>query len=133
MPRRPSTRSRTDRKSTRLNSSHTVIYTLSLHDSLPISGRTQQINFFPLGGVLTLVDLPGYGYAKAAKHKIADRSEEHTSELQSHSDLHSFPTRLSSDLGADAADQFLPSRWRADPGRSARLRLCQGGQAQDRG
>src|SRR5947207_1354384 len=29
-------RSKTDRKSTRLNSSHTVIYTLSLHDALPI-------------------------------------------------------------------------------------------------
>src|SRR5215218_9191135 len=28
------------------------------------------------------------------------RSEEHTSELQSHSDLHSFPTRRSSDIGA---------------------------------
>src|SRR5476649_892564 len=28
----------------------------------------------------------------------AHRSEEHTSELQSHSDLHSFPTRRSSDL-----------------------------------
>src|SRR5947207_246137 len=31
-----STRNRRDRKSTRLNSSHTVIYTLSLHDALPI-------------------------------------------------------------------------------------------------
>src|SRR5215211_7725094 len=30
----------------------------------------------------------------------APRSEEHTSELQSHRDLHSFPTRRSSDLGA---------------------------------
>src|SRR5476649_1421625 len=29
---------------------------------------------------------------------IAQRSEEHTSELQSHRDLHSFPTRRSSDL-----------------------------------
>src|SRR5215204_6132695 len=29
-------RLRSDRKSTRLNSSHTVIYTLSLHDALPI-------------------------------------------------------------------------------------------------
>src|SRR5438034_1330355 len=28
-----------DRKSTRLNSSHTVISPLSLHDALPISGR----------------------------------------------------------------------------------------------
>ena len=30
-------------------------------------GRTQQINFFNLGGKLILVDLPGYGYAKASK------------------------------------------------------------------
>src|SRR5882672_10779594 len=29
---------------------------------------------------------------------VINRSEEHTSELQSHSDLHSFPTRRSSDL-----------------------------------
>src|SRR5260221_604454 len=29
-----------DRKSTRLNSSHTEIYTLSLHDALPICGRS---------------------------------------------------------------------------------------------
>lgn len=38
-------------------------------------GRTQQINFFELGGGsqgrLMLVDLPGYGYAKAAKTSIA--------------------------------------------------------------
>jgi len=30
-------------------------------------GRTQQINFFDLGGALMLVDLPGYGYAAASK------------------------------------------------------------------
>ena len=30
-------------------------------------GRTQQINFFDLGGRLVLADLPGYGYAKASK------------------------------------------------------------------
>jgi len=30
-------------------------------------GRTRQINFFELGGRLVLVDLPGYGYARAAK------------------------------------------------------------------
>jgi GTP-binding protein len=28
-------------------------------------GRTQLINFFNINGILTLVDLPGYGYAKA--------------------------------------------------------------------
>jgi GTP-binding protein len=30
-------------------------------------GRTRQINFFELGGRVMLVDLPGYGYAKASK------------------------------------------------------------------
>jgi GTP-binding protein len=32
-------------------------------------GRTQEINFFDLGQRLMLVDLPGYGYAKAPKQK----------------------------------------------------------------
>jgi len=30
-------------------------------------GRTRQLNFFDLGRRLTLVDMPGYGYAQAAK------------------------------------------------------------------
>jgi len=30
-------------------------------------GRTKQLNFFELDGRLTLVDMPGYGYAQAAK------------------------------------------------------------------
>ena len=30
-------------------------------------GRTRQLNFFDLGGLLTLVDMPGYGYAQAEK------------------------------------------------------------------
>jgi len=30
-------------------------------------GRTRELNFFNLGGKLILVDLPGYGYAKASK------------------------------------------------------------------
>ena len=33
-------------------------------------GRTQQLNFFDLGGRLTLVDLPGYGYARASKQSV---------------------------------------------------------------
>ncbi len=33
-------------------------------------GRTQQLNFFDLGGRAMLVDLPGYGYARAAKSDI---------------------------------------------------------------
>jgi GTP-binding protein len=34
-------------------------------------GRTQQLNFFTLGDRLMLVDLPGHGYASAAKREIA--------------------------------------------------------------
>src|SRR5476649_1427057 len=87
-----------DRKSTRLNSSHTEIYTLSLHDALPI---------FLLSGGATNAWIPSQ-VGKLRGQMLASgpdalwrplfRSEEHTSELQSHRDLHSFPTRRSSDL-----------------------------------
>jgi GTP-binding protein len=35
-------------------------------------GRTRQLNFFDLGGRLILVDMPGYGYARASKDVKAD-------------------------------------------------------------
>ena len=35
-------------------------------------GRTRELNFFNLGGQLRIVDLPGYGYAKAPKD-VVDR------------------------------------------------------------
>lgn len=35
-------------------------------------GRTREINFFDLGAKLMLVDLPGYGYAKASKALAAE-------------------------------------------------------------
>src|SRR5882672_7685483 len=89
---------RSDRKSTRLNSTHTEIYTLSLHDALPIS---LVLGNYMLGG-------SGLKSRLMARIRIKDglsyggnsqiRSEEHTSELHSHRDLHSFPTRRSSDL-----------------------------------
>src|SRR5476649_1448801 len=87
-----------DRKSTRLNSSHTEIYTLSLHDALPIcicaAGLFIAILvFFSFRKLLTNI---GADADRAPLKK--SRSEEHTSELQSHRDLHSFPTRRSSDL-----------------------------------
>src|SRR5476649_2805120 len=87
-----------DRKSTRLNSSHTEIYTLSLHDALPIcrntGGRARA------GGDDGDTRRRQSGLRQAGWKVLADvgRSEEHTSELQSHRDLHSFPTRRSSDL-----------------------------------
>jgi GTP-binding protein len=37
-------------------------------------GRTQQINFFDLGGRLVLVDLPGHGYAKVGRAKVLEWS-----------------------------------------------------------
>src|SRR5476649_2487637 len=87
-----------DRKSTRLNSSHTVIYTLSLHDALPISGTW--LDRRVLLGV-SHMRADGSRWTRRSQGPPGNtrpRSEEHTSELQSHSDLHSFPTRRSSDL-----------------------------------
>lgn len=44
--------------------------TLARASSTP--GRTRQLNFFDLGGRLSLVDMPGYGYAEAGKAVKAD-------------------------------------------------------------
>ncbi len=44
----------------------------SLARASNIPGRTRQLNFFDLGGRLTLVDMPGYGYAQAAKEVKED-------------------------------------------------------------
>src|SRR5882672_2520213 len=107
-----------DRKSTRLNSSHTVIYSLSLHDALPISPRRQS------AFRTTLRPLNACPRAQTPLCRLLrarlwnDRSEEHTSELQSHRDLLSFPTRRSSDLSSppicfsnySASSKCLPSR-----------------------
>src|SRR5260221_371025 len=43
------------------------------------------------------------------------RSEEHTSELQSHRDLHPFPPRRSSDLGLDQIDCAPPKATACHP------------------
>src|SRR5476649_262803 len=87
-----------DRKSTRLNSSHTEIYTLSLHDALPIwklVGPVAEAEGDDGGEEEAFI---GDGIEDDAEAAALVRSEEHTSELQSHRDLHSFPTRRSSDL-----------------------------------
>src|SRR5476649_1574945 len=87
-----------DRKSTRLNSSHTVIYTLSLHDALPIYVDIGHDVFSVMGAGFSFLSPRIVRLPYAASSRNVSRSEEHTSELQSHSDLHSFPTRRSSDL-----------------------------------
>src|SRR6266576_193762 len=97
-----------DRKSTRLNSSHVENYTLSLHDALPIFGvgvAAARLAEIDAAGQLAddhdVEALDDLGLQRT-------RSEEHTSELQSRRELHSFPTRRSSDL------------WRWCGGRAAR-------------
>src|SRR5882672_11338545 len=87
-----------DRKSTRLNSSHTVIYTLSLHDALPILSNANNPSTGRAERATLMTKRRPAGDAKFSGARKLSRSEEHTSELQSHSDLHSFPTRRSSDL-----------------------------------
>src|SRR5476649_2263130 len=88
----------TDRKSTRLNSSHTEIYTLSLHDALPIF-RVRPVADRRVADAAVRRAPMGAGRRGAfGRARMHHRSEEHTSELQSHRDLHSFPTRRSSDL-----------------------------------
>src|ERR1044072_5767121 len=89
-----------DRKSTRVNSSHTEIYTLSLHDALPISvvkGRCAMARNAFNHPVRCRTDV---STVRAICDQPSRRSEEHTRELQSHRDLHSFPTRRSSDLSS---------------------------------
>src|ERR1035437_4171451 len=87
-----------DRKSTRLNSSHAEIYTLSLHDALPIYDVGLESIACELSGQLTAIILTEHLKMGRVRLDGVGRSEEHTSELQSRRDLHSFPTRRSSDL-----------------------------------
>src|SRR5215211_580380 len=85
-----------DRKSTRLNSSHTVIYTLSLHDALLDLVRRCALGIVVRGEARLRQGQRRYLEVIEDALNGGPRSEEHTSELQSHSDLHSFPTRRSS-------------------------------------
>src|SRR5439155_25028364 len=60
-----------------------IYYTLSLHDALPISiVRAHQLEFLVLGQVTEM-----HGAEFAERDVDADRSEEHTSELQSRGHL----------------------------------------------
>lgn len=38
-------------------------------------GRTKQLNFFQVGDKLVIVDMPGYGYAKASKNEVQNWNE----------------------------------------------------------
>src|SRR6266436_5953840 len=80
-----------------MNSSHTEIYTLSLHDALPILMKALKRNMKQKILLLNLCKEKKKELVNLMKQIFLIRSEEHTYELQSHRDLHSFPTRRSSD------------------------------------
>src|SRR2546426_8741650 len=64
----------------------TEIYTLSLHDALPISSLvlvSTLLSTAPLAAQSPAIDDLQEKAMKAALEKVAPRSEEHTSELQS--------------------------------------------------
>lgn len=68
-------------------------------------GRTQQINFFDLGGRLYLVDLPGHGYAKASKEKIAAWTDLVNSYLKGRSQLRRVCLLIDARHGLKAPDR----------------------------
>ena len=70
-------------------------------------GRTQQINFFSLGGRLMLVDLPGYGYAKASKQRIGEWSNLILRYLQGRAALRRVLVLVDSRVGLKDSDRDL--------------------------
>src|SRR5437773_8210745 len=64
----------------------TEIYTLSLHDALPIS-HAAFVRKNPALAVLDYAEIFPVGIVFNTRQPPFDRSEEHTSELQSHHDL----------------------------------------------
>ncbi len=68
-------------------------------------GRTQQLNFFDLGGRLILVDLPGYGYAKAAKTSIDAWTELTRRYLRGRKDLERVLVLIDSRHGPKESDR----------------------------
>src|SRR5215211_2590198 len=125
--------SRGDRKSTRLNSSHTEIYTLSLHDALPISLLRTAGGLLRRHIMTAMITAHTARSAKPINAAIEGRSEEHTSELQSHRDLHSFPTRRSSDLPTEDGRRIAPAPHHDGHDYRPHGQKCQANQCGNRG
>ncbi len=70
-------------------------------------GRTQQLNFFALGGRLLLVDLPGYGYAKVSKAQVADWTRLLTRYLKGRATLSSAIVLVDSRHGLKDSDRAM--------------------------
>src|SRR5438132_12632737 len=73
-----------------INTLTTEIYTLSLHDALPIYSslnNTDQRVTRRLAAILRIAEALDHSHRQRVLKIRSIRSEEHTSELQSHSDL----------------------------------------------
>jgi GTP-binding protein len=70
-------------------------------------GRTQQINFFDLGGRLMLVDLPGHGYAKVSKSKVKGWTRLVDQYLRGRPNLQRVLLLLDAKVGIKDADETL--------------------------
>ena len=70
-------------------------------------GRTQQLNFFDLGGVISLVDLPGYGYSSVGKAKAAAWTETTRAYLKGRVELKRVCLLVDSRHGLKAGDEDI--------------------------
>lgn len=68
-------------------------------------GRTRQINFFNLGARVMLVDLPGYGYAKASKSMTDEWNRLITAYLRGRPSLRRVVLLVDSRRGIMASDE----------------------------
>lgn len=70
-------------------------------------GRTKELNFFDLAGRLMLVDLPGYGYARASKSEIARWNQTLRSYLRGRPNLQRLCLLVDARHGLKAGDEEM--------------------------
>ena len=89
----------------------TLINALTGHGGLARAsntpGRTRQLNFFALGERLTLVDMPGYGYAQAPKEVKADWQDLMFAYLRGRTTLRRIFLLMDSRIEVKAADEAV--------------------------
>ena len=70
-------------------------------------GRTQQLNYFDFSGQMYLVDLPGYGYAKAPPAEVKRWQEVLTTYLKGRVNLRRVFLAIDSRVGIKKADEDI--------------------------
>ncbi len=72
-------------------------------------GRTQLLHFYAIGETLTLVDLPGYGYARASKAKVRNWTRLVRDYLRGRANLRRVLLLIDARRGLGTADQDVMS------------------------